>query len=164
MLLIGDALKRCIVTGKFKFSGEVRKDSLLLTLGEHLQLMTTEAKIIDPYNPESLNSAYGNVVDHWHQIYIEPHQFILITVAEYLKLGNRHFGIISTLSHVARLGLMAHAGSYFVDRYFEGYLTLEVTNLTHHTFMLYQGTAKPQSRKVEKAISENTFFMVSQTI
>ena len=58
---------------------------------------------------------------------------------ENIKLGKLLVGIIGTLSHVARLGVMAHLTSPFVNPGFSGYITLEVFNASPFKIKLSEG-------------------------
>ena len=138
-ILIKEDLEQAIVDGRIQFTGSIRKDSFLLTLGEQIQFFNETPRIIDPFSDASQNELYGEAISNWGHANLQSKQLVLISSAEYIKLDHNHHAFISTLSHVARLGLMSHASSSYVDRCFEGYLTLEVMNLTPHTFILRQG-------------------------
>jgi len=138
MMLLKEDLELSLHQGYIQFSGEIRKDSFLLTLGEYTQSFGEYQTVVDPYDMNSVRNAYGEIQHHWKQIEIKPHQLVLVSTQEFLGLDNRHFALISTLSHVARLGLMAHTSSFFVDRGYKGYLTLEVINLSPHIILLRQ--------------------------
>jgi dCTP deaminase len=139
MLLLEDDLKRCIANGEVEFTGALRKDSFLLCLGANAQLFSEQKLIIDPYDEASLNQAYGELIQGWSRLSLNPRQFILVSTEEYLQIGTRHYGIISTLSHVARFGLMAHPSSFVVDRGFKGHLTFEIYNFSPHVIVLSRG-------------------------
>lgn len=138
-ILIKEDLEQALVDGRIHFTGTIRKDSLLLTLGEQIQYFNEKPRIIDPFSFDSINELYGETISNWGYTNLKPNQLILISSAEFVKLDHHHHAFISTLSHVARLGLMSHASSSYVDPCFEGYLTLEIKNLTPHTFILRQG-------------------------
>lgn len=156
MLLLEKDLRRALKNGDLAFSGQIRKDSLLLTLGEYAQLLSRTAKTINPYNAQSLAELYDPVISNWNQIELQPRKFILVASTEYLRLNNSHYGMIATLSHVARIGLMAHAASYFIDRGYEGHITLEICNLSDHTIVIHQGMpfAKVLVFKCDNSIGE----------
>lgn len=137
-MLLHDELERKISAGEIDFSGSLRKDSLLLTLGGYYQSLSQTETIIDPYDSQSLENLYEDLIADWDEFELKPRQFVLISTSEHLRLDARHYGLISTLSHIARLGIMAHAASFFVDRSFDGYLTLEFVNLTNHSFVLHK--------------------------
>lgn len=138
MILLKEDLELSLHQGHIQFSGEIRKDSFLLTLGEYIQAFREHQTIVDPYDMHSVKKAYGEIQHHWKQIELKSHQLVLVSAQEFLGLDNCHFALISTLSHVARLGLMAHMSSFFVDRGYKGYLTLEVINLSPHSILLHQ--------------------------
>jgi len=138
MMLLQTELERRLSTGELAFSGQVRKDSLLLTLGEYAQLTSSGSKVIDPYNSQSLGELYGKLITEWDQIELGPHQFFLISSAENLRLDDHHYAFMSTLSHIARIGLMSQPTSFFIDRGYEGHITFEIANLTSHTLLLYR--------------------------
>jgi len=127
-----------MVRGDLEFSGQVRKDSLLLTLGNYAQFLAESTDTIDPFRAQSLDQMYDPLVSGWTEIELGPQQFILVAAAEYLRLDDRHYALMSTLSHVARLGLIAHGTSFFIDRGYQGHVTFEIYNLTTHTIVLRQ--------------------------
>ena len=139
MLLIKEEIERAIAQGDLAFTGRIRKDSLLLTLGSYAQLLAEDSRLIYPSRLDSLKTMYGDLISTWTEIHLRPQQFVLVATAEHLKLDARHYALLSTLSHIARLGLMAQGGSFVVDRYYDGHLTLEIYNLSPHTIVLYKG-------------------------
>lgn len=139
MILLKKQLEEYLSSKRIEFTGQIRKDSLLLTLGGQAQLLSQESRVIDPYLESSLDQLYGDVVSDWNEIELKPRQFLLCIADEFIRFNGFYIGLISTLSHVARLGLMAHAASFIVDKDFEGHLTFELVNLTPHTFILHRG-------------------------
>jgi deoxycytidine triphosphate deaminase len=138
MLLHEENLRREIDAGHLRFNGHIRKDSLLLSLGEHLQTLSQGPDEVDPYVVDSVVRAYGPLLSQWGQFALSPHQMVLVASKEYLALDDSHYATIETLSHLARLGLMAHCASSYVDRGFCGHLTFEIVNVSPRTIILHQ--------------------------
>ncbi|MFZ1291213.1 MAG: hypothetical protein WAR79_14045 [Melioribacteraceae bacterium] len=120
------------------YSGTIRKDTLLITLGSEAQLLRKET-VVDPYNKSSVKACYGNKIKNWGTMQINPLSFILFSSRETISLSRNCYGLISTLSHTARLGLMSQPSSFFVDPEFKGYLTLELLNMSLNSIILYEG-------------------------
>jgi deoxycytidine triphosphate deaminase len=132
-------LHREISNKAITFSGTIRKESFLVTLGSPIQLFSRRAGlIIDPYDAKSVDQAYGQLIDDWTTFEIQSGDFILCAAEEFVSLDMNHFGLFTTLSHSARLGLMSSPTSFFVDPGFSGHLTFELHNFCPHGIRLYR--------------------------
>lgn len=140
MLIREENLVTLLSQGFVSRNATIRKDGLLLTLGNMIQtIKPRDEHIIDPSQVSELDYLYDDFRKDWAQTVLGPEQFILFSTAEEFDIPQSCYGIITTLTHVARLGIMIHACSNYVDRAFQGFLTLEVKNLTQHSFLLKQG-------------------------
>jgi deoxycytidine triphosphate deaminase len=125
--------------GDLKFDGSLRRGALLLTLGHVAQRLNKRASIVDPINSSSLAEYYLPPETINEKLPVAPGEFILVAAAEALLMPNYITGLLSTLSHVARFGLMTQPNSYVISPSFAGYITLELQNLGCATLQLTPG-------------------------
>jgi dCTP deaminase len=118
--------------------GKIRKDSLLITLGDRYQALKKNV-LIDPFDKDSINQAYEPIVDMWESKILDSFEFVLISSKEKIQISNNSYGLISTLSHVARMGLMSQPSSFFIDPGFSGHITIELSNLSPSMVKIYKG-------------------------
>lgn len=70
---------------------------------------------------------------------LHPGEFVLGATAERVALPDDIVGRIEGKSSLGRLGLLIHTTAGFVDAGFEGYLTLELSNVATLPIALYPG-------------------------
>ncbi len=70
---------------------------------------------------------------------VHPGEFLLGTTLEKFKLPDNLVAQLMGRSSIGRLGIIVHATAGFVDPGFEGYLTLEMTNVANIPIALYPG-------------------------
>ena len=70
---------------------------------------------------------------------LHPGEFVLGSTAERVALPDDIVGRIEGKSSLGRLGLLIHTTAGFVDAGFEGYLTLELSNVATLPITLYPG-------------------------
>lgn len=70
---------------------------------------------------------------------IHPGEFLLGSTAERVGLSNKIAGVLEGRSSLGRLGLIIHATASMIKPGFSGYLTLEITNISHLPVKLYAG-------------------------
>ncbi len=146
--------------------GSIRHDCLLLTLGNHLQSFRISDHPIDPYDEASVLSAYTEPLTNWEKYILKPFEIILVITNEKIKLTANQYGLITTLSHVARLGLMSTPSSFFIDPNFNGQLTLEIFNQSNNAIILKRNMAiaktifysTQEKSNSDTLISENKFY------
>jgi len=139
MLVTNSELEKFKQNKNISTNAQIRKDGFLLTLGNFIQTINKDSSLfIDPFNEKDLDHFYGEKKSNWSNYMLEANEFILFSTNETFNMGNQFFGLIITLTHVARLGIMTNLTSNYVDRYFEGELTLEVKNMTNHRFKLHK--------------------------
>ena len=92
--------------------------------------------IVDPSDPEHVEKEYvleknkdGNV--------IRPHEQVLMSTIEYIKMPDNLMGFVEQRSTWARHGLMLPPT--IIDAGFEGNITLEVFNASSHGILLRPG-------------------------
>jgi len=138
-VLRGKNLTEAIEIGKIGFDGVIRKDSLLISLGSSCQEHRQTKVPVDPYSIESIEAGSGILMENWNKLVIKPDAFVLLSAKETVRLNEDYYGLLTTLSHTARLGLMVHPSSFFIDPCFSGHLTLEVKNLSPNGIILREG-------------------------
>lgn len=92
--------------------------------------------VVDPSDPEHVNNEYvlekndkGNVIG--------PHEQVLMSTIEYIKMPDNLMGFVEQRSTWARHGLMLPPT--IIDAGFEGNITLEVFNASSHGILLRPG-------------------------
>ncbi|MGJ6969521.1 dCTP deaminase [Streptosporangium sp. G11] len=121
-------IEQYIARSELSWTGRTRGDSLLVTLGPDLQELKSAAHPIDPYQATQIQSLYHPVQTDWDRHILEPGKLVLCSTAEEISLPPHLSGILGALSHVARIGLMTHLDSPFIDSGTFGRLTLELYN------------------------------------
>lgn len=139
-MLTMDAITALIGNGEVGWAGEFRGDALLLRLGAPLQaLAAPPAAEVDLADQGSIDALYQTPIDDWMTFRLEPARLVLCQVAEPLRLGPRVCGVIGTLSHLARVGLMAHLSSPLVLPGWDGHVTMELFNAGPAPLRLHYG-------------------------
>jgi dCTP deaminase len=70
---------------------------------------------------------------------LHPGEFVLGSTAERVALPDDLVARIEGKSSLGRLGLLVHATAGFIDAGFDGYLTLELSNVANLPITLYPG-------------------------
>lgn len=70
---------------------------------------------------------------------LHPGEFVLGSTLERVALPDDKVGRLEGKSSLGRLGLLIHSTAGFVDAGFEGYLTLELSNVANLPITLYPG-------------------------
>ncbi len=141
---------------------------MILSDKDVLERVRKEAIIVDPFikknlQPSSLDlelSEEIRIFNNWEQgeidvrqkkepsrvvkiskdgFVIHPNEFVLGCTREKFKLPNDIAGKLEGRSSLGRLGLIVHATAGYVDPGFEGWLTLEISNLSKLPIRIYSG-------------------------
>lgn len=70
---------------------------------------------------------------------VHPREFLLGTTTEKFKIPDDLVAQLMGRSSIGRLGIIVHATAGFIDPGFEGYVTLEMTNVANIPIALYPG-------------------------
>ncbi|MDH4118376.1 MAG: dCTP deaminase [Acidimicrobiia bacterium] len=70
---------------------------------------------------------------------LHPGEFVLGSTFERVRLGNDVVARLEGKSSLGRLGLLIHSTAGFVDPGFDGYLTLELSNVANLPIAIYAG-------------------------
>lgn len=95
-----------------------------------------------------------NVVENFSRIVLPPSELVLISTLEKIHIPNGYVGRVEGVSSLARIGLLVHITSGFIDPNFKGHITLEVVNMNRYPIIL-QGGARICQLVVEKLDSMN---------
>jgi dCTP deaminase len=120
----------------------IRPETVILRLGSELQRFQSGDGPIDPYSQKSVES---NALDResFEKTVISPASFVLASTLESISIPHNLVGVISNLSHLARLGLSIHNGSFLVHAGFgqtlPSSLTLELYNCNPAPLILHAG-------------------------
>ena len=127
-LLSSERIEDARSNGKLRWDGAVRGDALLVRLGRELQVLRTDGGPVDPYDEASVAILYLKCDPHWVEYDLTPGELVLVRAAERITLPPNLCGLLGSLSHVARLGLMTHLDSPVIDPGTDGHITLELYN------------------------------------
>lgn len=92
--------------------------------------------------------------ENFSRIVIPPSELVLISTLEKIHIPNGYVGRVEGVSSLARIGLLVHITSGFIDPNFQGHITLEVVNLNRYPIVLEDG-ARVCQLVVEKLDSMN---------
>jgi dCTP deaminase len=70
---------------------------------------------------------------------LHPHEFVLGSTIERVKLPDDIVGRLEGRSSLGRLGVVIHSTAGFIDPCFDGHVTLEISNLANLPVALYPG-------------------------
>jgi deoxycytidine triphosphate deaminase len=139
-MFIGEqGISAAMRAGRIHFTGARRGDGLLLCAGSCLLPFRNSGAIVDPDSSVSTEGMYRTLRESWDTYVLSPKELILIQTQEKIELADSLLGIIGTLSHIARLGIMAHLTSPFINPGFSGHITLEVFNASPSAIRLSEG-------------------------
>jgi deoxycytidine triphosphate deaminase len=151
------ALQRLLQDGSLGWDGSLRGDALLVRLGAPLQPFgVDETVLVDLKNQASIERLYGPPVVTWTTYELPPGQVILCLSLERIRLHSSLSGRISTLSHLARVGLMSNLASWAVMPGFDGHLTLELFNAGPARLLLHHGMAAAKVL-IEQVVGSSSF-------
>ncbi|MDQ1527921.1 MAG: hypothetical protein QOG18_2534 [Microbacteriaceae bacterium] len=129
MFLDDLAVRSFMNEGGLGWRGELRRDSLLLTLGNRLQPMAHHpSATVDLTDEDQIDAMYGETLIAWHSFTLRRGELALSHADHPVALPRGVGGLIGGLSHMARLGLTVHLDTPIVDAGFHGVLTIEIFN------------------------------------
>lgn len=91
---------------------------------------------IDPRAPQE-DLTKEIVVDGDEPFVLHPGEFVLGATFERVRLGDDVVARLEGKSSLGRLGLLIHSTAGFVDPGFDGYLTLELSNVSNLPIAIY---------------------------
>ena len=81
----------------------------------------------------------NNVNCNFGKIVIPPSELVLISTLEEIHIPNGYVGRVEGVSSLARIGLLVHITSGFIDPNFKGHITLEIVNMNRYPIVLEDG-------------------------
>lgn len=76
---------------------------------------------------------------NFNRIVIPPSELVLISTLEKIHIPNGYVGRVEGVSSLARIGLLVHITSGFIDPNFKGHITLEIVNMNRYPIVLEDG-------------------------
>lgn len=76
---------------------------------------------------------------NFSRIVIPPNELVLISTLEKVHIPNGYVGRVEGVSSLARIGLLVHVTSGFIDPNFNGNITLEIVNMNRYPVVLEDG-------------------------
>ncbi|WP_020391210.1 YqcI/YcgG family protein [Kribbella catacumbae] len=129
VFLDGSTVRTYIDQGRLGWAGELRRDSLLLRLGDRVQPMApTAPAVVDLTDQAQIDAMYGETQVGWESFTLRRGELALFHASQPMALPEGVGGFIGGLSHMARLGLTVHLDTPIVDSGFNGVLTVEMFN------------------------------------
>ncbi len=123
------AIRSMIDQDQIGWDGELRRDSLLLRLGDLLHPMASDPpEVVDLADQDAIDRMYDEPVTGWHEYRLERGRLVLFHTHQPVSLPRSVGGLIGGLSHMARLGLTVHLDTPIVDAGFQGVITMEMFN------------------------------------
>ena len=95
-----------------------------------------------------------DVKEDFSRIVLPPQELVLISTLEKVHIPNGYVGRVDGVSSLARIGLLVHITSGFIDPNFQGHITLELINMNRYPIVLEDGCRVCQLT-VEKLDSPN---------
>ena len=115
----------------------LQPSSVDLTLGDELLVFTGHDSYVDP----KIDSAdlFERQAIPLNGYEVLPHEFLLATTAERVRLSDCLVARVEGKSSLGRLGLLVHCTAGFVDAGFDGQITLELYNALPVPIVIYPG-------------------------
>jgi dCTP deaminase len=127
--IVIDPLEECYIQPS---SVDLRVDSSFRVFENH------KYPHIDPRSPQDDLTKLIEV-DDGDSFVLHPGEFVLGSTLERVKLGVDLVARLEGKSSLGRLGLLIHSTAGFVDPGFDGYLTLELSNVANLPIAIYPG-------------------------
>jgi dCTP deaminase len=93
--------------------------------------------LIDPKKPEYLEHLHSVTYDENTPFILHPWQFVLWVTMEKIKIPNDLVARCEWRSSIWRLWIVIHSTAWFIDPWFEGTITLEITNINNVPIAIY---------------------------
>lgn len=149
MILSDSQIKKRITEGNIVITTEDDVDvlkwiwpsSVDFRLGNIFKVYT-KSKIasIDPHDIHSIDGMIEtHVVAPWDFFMLHPGQFVLGVTMENIRVPYDLVARCEWRSSLGRLGIIIHSTAGFIDPWFQGTITLEITNINEVPIKLYPG-------------------------
>jgi dCTP deaminase len=143
MILSDRSIREAIAAGRIRIDpfepSKVQPSSVDLTLDHRFLVFRNHTRALIDVK-ERLDDLTEPVEIPLDGVFLlHPGEFVLGSTAERIGVPNDLVGRLEGKSSLARLGLVIHSTAGFVDAGFEGYLTLELSNVASLPITLYPG-------------------------
>ena len=143
MILSDIDIKKEIKSGRLRITpfdkNSIQPASLDVKMGSEFRIFkNTQKAFLDVKEPADDYMEFIKI-PNGKPLIVHPGEFLLGTTIEKIKLPNDLVGQLNGRSSLGRIGIIVHATAGFIDPGFEGYITLEMTNLANIPIMLYPG-------------------------
>lgn len=118
----------------------IQPNSYDVRLGNEFVSFSPSDKAIDPKDASSLGQYEKKILAMGEPLVLNPHEFILGTTLESVKLPSNICAEITGRSSYGRLGIELHQTAGWIDSGFEGQITLELMNNNACPVILYVGS------------------------
>ena len=143
MILSDRTIKESMATGRIVIdpydesfvqpsSIDLRVDRFFRVFENHLY------PYIDPKAPQDALTTLVEVGEE-EPFMLHPGEFVLGSTLERVQLGDDLVARLEGKSSLGRIGLLIHSTAGFVDPGFDGYLTLELSNVANLPIAIYPG-------------------------
>lgn len=145
MILSDREIKEYLKSGKLKVEPlenpevQIQPAGIDLRLGNEFRIFKpTSLPAVDPKTPVDGYTEVVKIRDG-EKFIIHPGEFVLALTKEYIKIPPDLMGSVDGRSSLGRLGIVVHTTSAGIDPGWEGYFTLEITNVGKVPVVLYPG-------------------------
>jgi len=95
--------------------------------------------LIDPKKEIEPEQIETTIVKDWDFFILHPWQFVLGVTLEKIKVPYDLVARCEGRSSIGRLGVVIHSTAWYIDPWFEGTITLEITNINEVPIALHPG-------------------------
>ncbi|MDO5044558.1 MAG: dCTP deaminase [Coriobacteriia bacterium] len=143
MILSDRTIKEELACGRIVIepldTSNIQPSSVDVRLGDDFRIFrNTKYAYIDPTQTQEGLTEHI-VASEQEPFILHPGEFALGTVFERIKLPHNIVGRLEGKSSLGRLGLMIHSTAGYVDPGWDGYLTLELSNVSNLPILLKPG-------------------------
>jgi deoxycytidine triphosphate deaminase len=132
-------ISTAIEDGTLGFTGGLRTNSLMISLGGQIQEFNQNVNPVDICDIASLKGLYADHTQVLTTYILAPQSSLLVESEEAVAMPADATGLLSGLSHIARCGLTVHLSSMFVEPGYKGHLCLEMLNTTPSPILIRRG-------------------------
>ena len=116
---------------------QIQPSSIDLRLGNTIQTFTQNNNLYIDTHKDITPYTKQTIIPENNKLIIQPHEFLLASTKEYVKLPPNIVGRVEGRSSIGRLGLTVHVTAGYVDPGFEGNITLEIFNMNKLPIAIY---------------------------
>ena len=143
MILSDRSIREAIEAGRIVIDpfdpAKVQPSSVDVTLDRRFLVFRNHTRAVIDVKDDMTDLTEPVEIDPDGVFLLHPGEFVLGATAERIGLSADLVGRLEGKSSLGRLGLLIHTTAGFVDAGFEGYLTLELSNVATLPITLYPG-------------------------